>query len=161
METIIEIHPLKPEFDPLAKSVRSELIEAGEAPKNAVVQTQRLYRIEGNLNLAAAENVANTLLVDPVVESVVIDHPEIQVKKKKATKNGGIVLDVWPKPGVTDPVGETVQKGIKDLGYAGAFHASSAIRYVFPKIKNVKTVENLAKKVLANELIHDLRIRNI
>ncbi len=153
---IIEIHARKPEFDPLAKHVRAELIEAGHKPAEAVVQTQRLYKIDGNFDLKAAENIANTLLVDPVVESVVIDHPAIKKSKKKAT---GFVLDVWPKAGVTDPVGETVEKGLNDLGYSKPFHAASAIRYVFPKIKDARVIENLAKKVLANELIHDIHIR--
>lgn len=164
-ETIIEIHPKKAEFDPLAKQVRAELIERGEKPGDATVETRRLFKIEGNFDRAAVENIANTLLVDPVVETIVIDAPDEKPAKKAAKKKpaagSGLVLDVWPKPGVTDPVGETVEKGLQDLGYSRPFRAASALRYVFPKIKNHSVVENLAKKVLANELVHDIRIRKI
>ncbi len=160
---IIEIHPKKPEFDPLAKQVRSDLIERGETPATAAVQTQRLFKIEGNFDVKAIQNIADTLLVDPVVETVVIDDPkaEKKAKKKTAAASVGFVLDIWPKPGVTDPVGETVEKGLHDLGYQRPFRAASAMRYVFPKTKTSRVIEDLAKKVLANELIHDIRIRKI
>ena len=157
-QTLIEIHPRKPEFDPLAKQVKAELIDRGETPKDAVVQTQRLFLIEGKFDPGAIDNIAHTLLLDPVVETVVIEDKSAK-KGGAKSKTSGYVLDVWPKPGVTDPVGETVEKGLQDLGYPGPFKAASAMRYVFPKIKNAQVIENLAKKVLANELIHDIRIR--
>ena len=164
--TIIEIHPRKPEFDPLGAQVRAELIEAGESPKEATVQTQRLYKIEGDFDAKAIETIAHTLLVDPIVETAFFEATPNPKKKGKKTSvkksaSAGWVVDVWPKAGVTDPVGETVHKGLHDLGYSGTFHASSAIRYVFPKIKNNRTVEVLARRVLANELIHDIHIRKI
>lgn len=154
-QTIIEIHPKKADFDPLAKQVRAELIERGEPSKTAVVQTQRLFRIEGDFDNTALENIAHTLLVDPIVETVVI----VGKEKKSAKKSGGFVLDIWPKAGVTDPVGETIEKGLNDLGYKPPYHAASAIRYIFPKVKQSRVIEILAKKVLANELIHDIHIR--
>lgn len=164
--TIIEVHPRKPEFDPLGAHVRAELIEAGEPPKESSVQTQRLYKIEGDFDAKAIESIAHTLLVDPIVETVILEEIPTATKKSKKTPakkpaNAGWVVDVWPKPGVTDPVGETVQKGLRDLGYNGSIRTSSAIRYVFPKIKNSRTVEVLARRVLANELIHDIHIRKI
>jgi phosphoribosylformylglycinamidine (FGAM) synthase PurS component len=127
------------------------LIEAGIPSKEAVVETERLYRIEGNLDENKVAQIANELLVDPVIENVVIT--------KSKTKIKGVVLDIWPKPGVTDPVGETIVKGIHDMGLFGEFHAASATRYVFPKIKNRALVENLAKRLLANVLIHDIHIK--
>lgn len=161
---IIELHPRKAAYDPLAKSVRSELIEAGENPEQAAVSTQRLFRIEGPLSAEQAEKVANTLLVDPIVETIKVNDLSPQSgkngKKPKAAKSGtgAWVLDVWPKTGVTDPVGETIEKGLRDLGIHGEFHAHSAIRYVFPKIKNADVLKKLAKQVLANEMVNDIII---
>lgn len=158
---IIEIHPKKAEFDPLAAQVKNELIEIGEAPGTAAVETRRLFRIEGNLTPKDIENVANTLLVDPIVESAVIECHDEKQKKIKASKKEkpGLWVDVWPKPGVTDPVGETIEKGLKDLGFFGENKATSAQRYVFPKLKDARNVKILAKRVLANELIHVIDIR--
>lgn len=158
---IIEIHPKRVEFDPLAAQVKRELIEIGEEPKTAAVETRRLFRIEGNLTAKDIENVAHTLLVDPVVETAVIEGGEEKTKKAKATKKEkpGLMVDIWPKSGVTDPVGETIEKGLKDLGFFGNYKATSAQRYVFPKLKDTRNVKTLAKRVLANELIHVIDIR--
>ncbi len=158
---IIEIHPKKAAFDPLARTVRSELIEAGESPEEAQVSTQRLFKITGPLTFEQAENVANTLLVDPIVETIAVNDPQAKPQKKKAAKgaaNAAWVLDVWPKQGVTDPIGETIEKGLRDLGYQGVFQAHSAHRYVFPKIKSAEVLKKLAQQILANEMIHDITI---
>ncbi len=157
----IEIHPKKAEFDPLAAQVKRELIEIGEEPKTAAVETRRLFRIEGNLTARDIETVAHTLLVDPIVETATIESAEEKPKKAKPSKKEkpGLMVDVWPKPGVTDPVGETIEKGLRDLGIFGNNKATSAQRYVFPKLKDARNVKTLAKRVLANELIHVIDIR--
>lgn len=162
--TIIEIHPLKASLDPVAAVVRAELIESGQAPAVSEVRTQRLFKLEGEFKPEELTRIADTLLVDPVVESVTIDtgeKPKKGAKKPAKAKKSGFVLDIWPKPGVTDPVGETVEKGLRDLGFGGKYKASSAMRYVFPKISDSNAIQNLAKRVLANELIHDIHVRKL
>jgi len=153
--TIIEIQPKKASYDPMAKHVRSELLEAGEIDKNATVFTSRLYKIQGEFSRDDIQTIAQTLLVDPVVEIIRIEEALTLSSKKK-----GLVLDVWPKPGVTDPVGETVEKGLRDLGYKDPIQASSGHRYFFPTIKNAHVIKTLAQKFLTNDLIHDTSIRN-
>lgn len=151
---IVEIHPQKPAFDPQAHRVRTELLEEGVDAASAVVQTCRLYKLEGELTPDQAEKAAEVLLVDPVVERAVVEY-----EKTKEPRRAGVMLDVWPKPGVTDPVGETVEKGLRDLGFRGAVRASSAHRYIFPKIKDARPIEKLARRFLANELVHVIRLR--
>jgi phosphoribosylformylglycinamidine (FGAM) synthase PurS component len=154
---IIEIHPKKAAYDPLARDVKRELLEAGEKPANAAVETCRLFKIEGEVTVQQIEQAAHTLLVDPVVETAVIDNPDDKNAKKKKAK--GVVIDVWPKPGVTDPVGETVAKGLRDLGIRGDVKATSAVRYEFPNAKDSRIPKNVIKLNQANELIHDIRVR--
>src|SRR5882672_5222802 len=98
----IEVHPKNSDFDPLARQIQSELLEAGHDSKNAVVFTCRLYRIDGNFSTTEIERVAQTLLVDPVVETVRLEE-NTKLPARKTTKNGskgtnGWVVDVWPKP---------------------------------------------------------------
>jgi len=153
---IIEIKPKKTEFDPLAHGVMRELVESGVPPAKAVVETNRLYRLEGELTFAEAQKAADSLLVDPVIEFwQVVDLG----KKLKKGKGRGFVVDVWPKPGVTDPVGETVKKGLRDMGFFKIASSSSGIRYLFPKILEPLVLEPLAKRILANELVHNISIR--
>jgi phosphoribosylformylglycinamidine (FGAM) synthase PurS component len=154
----IEIYPRKNEFDPLAIRVRTELMEAGQPASSAVVLTRRLYRIDGPLTEEQIQTVAKTLIVDPVIETFAIE-ADGGKNGKKTGKDKGIIADVWPRPGVADPVGDTLAKGLHDIGYSGTFKTSSAIRYVFPKITNAAVVHTLAKQALANELINDIHIR--
>jgi phosphoribosylformylglycinamidine (FGAM) synthase PurS component len=151
---IIEIHPKKAAYDPLARDVKHELIEAGEKPASATVETCRLFKIDGDFTPEQIELAAQTLLVDSVVETAVIETKESAKKKVK-----GVIIDVWPKPGVTDPVGETVEKGLRDLGFRGDFKATTATRYQFPNAKDARLPKNVIKKNQANELIHDIRVR--
>ncbi len=153
---IIEIQPKKPEFDPLAHGVERELKEAGVQPAKAVVVTNRLYKIEGELSMDQMQKAAEALLVDPVVESwQVIDLG----KKPKKGKGRGFVLDIWPKPGVTDPVGETVRKGLRDLGFFKLNSSSSGLRYIFPKLQEPEIIETIAKRNLSNELVHLVTVK--
>src|SRR5262245_55937110 len=79
-----EIHSKKARFEPLAKHVRAELIGQGEDPKTAAVETRRLFKIEGNLSAADAQRAAETLLVDPVVETAKVE--DLQPAKLKKVK---------------------------------------------------------------------------
>jgi len=160
---LIEIHPKKAAFDPLAKQVRSELLATGASKSSAVVFTRRLYRIEGDLSAEQVETIAQTLLVDPVVETSHIENGKASLgprKRSNKRKQGGWMLDIWPKPGVTDPVGETVEKGLLDLGYH-SLRARSGRRYIFPNINDRNTAQIVGHQFLANELIHVIDIRKI
>lgn len=156
---LIEIIPQKPAYDPLAHSVSKELVEEGVKPSEAAVSTHRLYRLKGPFRREQIQRISQTLLVDPVVETAAIHEEEMKSSSKPKTRAKGWVLDVWPKEGVTDPVGQTIEKGLKDLGFSGPFHATSGQRYVFPKMKEAQNIKNLALRSLANQLIHDTLIR--
>jgi phosphoribosylformylglycinamidine (FGAM) synthase PurS component len=159
---LIEIHPKKAEFDPAAGQVRHEFSEAGEGAAATGVHTHRLYRIDGNFSVEDATKIGETLLVDPVIETATVESLDKPGKSKKsAAKKKGLFCDVWPKQGVTDPVGETVEKGLRDLGFHGEVRAASAVRYVFPKVKDADYLKKLAKRFLANELVNDIHIRKI
>ena len=104
------------------------------------------------------ESVSATIVETAMVK----DGPTKNDKPKKPSKDqSGWIVDIWPKSGVTDPVGETVEKGLRDLGLSVAVKATSAQRYVFPKIKDAQFLKLLSRRVLANELIHDIDIRKI
>jgi len=153
---VIEVEPKDISFDPLAQQVQASLIEAGEPAAYSQVLTKRLYRLKGPLGKKEASKIAKELLWDPIVEKVAIE--DEQGLKKKTLKAGSFV-DVWPKTGVTDPVGETVAKGIRDLGNLEKISISTGTRYVFPKIQNKDFLKKFTEHYLANELIHDVIIR--
>jgi phosphoribosylformylglycinamidine (FGAM) synthase PurS component len=154
---LIQVTPLKKEFDPLAAHLQKILLERGLPAAEIKIQTKKLYRIPGTISSNDMLKWAEALLVDPVVESVVrYDENKANSSKKKPKE--GFTIDVWPKTGVTDPVAETVEKGLKDLGATGSIKASTATRYSFPKLSNPDFLLPFAKDYLANELIHDIHI---
>lgn len=153
---IAEIKPKKFEYDPLAHTVQALLHQEGETAAAAGIRTHRLYRIEGPLTKDTMKTIAENLLTDPVVESYVFYKDDGSRNAPMKTK--GAHIDVWLKAGVTDPVGETVEKGIRDLGLAGAFKAFSAVRYCFPKFGDTERLKDFAVQHLANELIHDIHL---
>ena len=148
---VIEIEPKKTEFDPLSRRIQEDLKESGFLAEETEVHTRRLYKLSGDIESEDAKKFGEQLLVDPIIENMSFyTEPSDPI---------GLTVDVWPKRGVTDPVGDTVLKGIRDFGYSKALSAASGLRTLFPKIKDRAKLESFAKQFLANELIHDIRIR--
>ena len=153
---IVEIHPSKAAYDPLARHVKAELAEQLGADERFDVKTRRLYRIEAAVAEDAVKAAARDLLADPVIEAPDVRAESGAAKKEKASDDW--VIDVWPKPGVTDPVGETVEHALKTLGWTGEIRVAAGVRTVVTKIKDEGVVRALAKATLGNELVHDIRI---
>src|SRR6476646_10136250 len=87
------------EFDLLTQSTRGgDLVRA----------SARGFLVEGNLDPAAAQRLAADLLVDSVVESATLS--------EVGRGNGGQTITVLLKPGVMDPVAESVLVASNDLG---------------------------------------------
>ena len=65
------------------------------------------------------------------------------------------MVDIWFKPGVTDSVGESVLKGLRDMNLEEIQDVRTGMRYRFIGLKDPKVAEKLALAVLINPLIHD------
>ncbi|MFN0116675.1 MAG: phosphoribosylformylglycinamidine synthase subunit PurS [Elusimicrobiota bacterium] len=155
---IIEIKPKSVDLDPLANAVRGELIELGVPKDQATIQTKRLFKLEGELSSDQIDKIISALLLDPVVEVAEWETEGAKSNKKKPAKTL-LEIDVWPKMGVTDPTGDTVQKGIKDLGISVDVKAKTGIRLSFLKLSDKNMARSAAKQTIANELVHDIQYR--
>jgi phosphoribosylformylglycinamidine synthase len=71
------------------------------------MRRSRYYLVRGELDGAAAQNLASTLLCDPITETASLSIP---------APSGGRVIEVQRKTGVMDPVEASVIKGAADLG---------------------------------------------
>ena len=75
------------------------------------IAASRGFLIEGNVDEAEVRRIAETLLVDLVVE-------RFQIKPLDGRADHPQTVHVMPKPGVTDPEGESALALLRDLGFA-------------------------------------------
>jgi len=141
---------MKPEFpDALGLDVLHSIRDFGIGGVETV-RTVQLYLVEGNLAEADAGRIANELLADPVVHDVV-------VAEAGGTKPGGgvYVVQVTRRPGVMDPVEESVKKGARDMGFELS-RVRTGRRFLLTGSVSEDELTLIGKRVLANDVIEDV-----
>jgi len=141
---LIEVAPLDFSKDAASRAVFSEAVHLGARGLERC-QASRLYELSAGLDTAAVERIARDLLCDPITESYSVESREWRVEK-------GSVVDVWYKPGVTDPAAATVERAIATLGFPGVRAAiGTRVRFYGPVDPDI--LERLIPKFLANPII--------
>jgi phosphoribosylformylglycinamidine synthase II len=114
------------------------------------IECQDLYFLEGQLQTMEAEQLALSLLTDPITQSV--DWVELPASLPDPDSDS-LVVEVALCPGVTDPVADEIIRAARELGVAGVQHASTGLRYLVRGIDEA-TVRQLTQRLLANPVIH-------
>jgi phosphoribosylformylglycinamidine (FGAM) synthase PurS component len=126
------------------------------ARTRCTIATSKLYRMIGQLSPEERARVGKELLSDTVIEEA---HDGGWKPKdpgsRKAPHANSVVVDVWFKQGVTDAVGESVLKGLRDMQLSEITDVRTGMRYRFIGLKDTKVAEKLALQLLVNPLIHD------
>jgi len=142
----------RPEIaNPAATGLRSDILDlAVKTVKKTEIGD--VYLIKGSISAAGRKLVSRELLADAVTQQACLNR-----RKKPADT---VAVEVWFKEGVTDTVGETALKGIKDLGLKGVRQVLTGKRY-FLTGKNItpRQVEAVAERLLANEVIQTFQIK--
>jgi phosphoribosylformylglycinamidine (FGAM) synthase PurS component len=136
------------------KQVQRYLAEA-RVKSAACQKINAIYRLEGEVPAEDVEKIARELLCDPVVEKCAID--------PKPASSKIIFADVWYKPGVTDAVGDSVLKAIRDLGVWSVRQAAFGTRYEFAlkgsgKGGAEKQISEFVNQRLLNGLVQECKI---
>ena len=139
----IEIEPAQGHSDHVGERLATEAVELGLAGP-WTIRASRGFLVEGAISAAETRRAASEVLSDPVVEAVAI-------RPVGASGDGpSAVVNVLPKPGVTDPEAESALSLLKDLGYP---------------VSNVRTIRTyridgpaeklsrLIERVLANDAV--------
>src|SRR5581483_8924573 len=108
----LKIGPAPGQIDRDGPRIAEEAADLG-LPGPWRVATGRGFLIEGGLGEAEVRRAAESLLVDPVVESFVI---EACGPEAPESDGRGTVVHVLPKPGVTDPEADSARDALRDLG---------------------------------------------
>jgi len=67
-------------------------------------------------------------------------------------------VEVWYKDGVTDAVGESVKKGVADLGIPHPESVRTAQKYLIQGSLSKSDIEKICARLLANPVVQDFRI---
>ena len=122
------------------------------------VRVSSLYEISGRLTSAQVHQLSRDLLSDPVTQEYRID--------SSATSPAFLLgphwrIEVWLKPSVTDPAGESVRKAVTDLGLPAPEGVRTGAAYRLLGRMNQAQVERIAVKLLANPVIHRARVTQL
>jgi phosphoribosylformylglycinamidine (FGAM) synthase PurS component len=141
--------------DPHGSDLLSQLPSIG-LPANMDVRVSNLYEIAGNMTKNQAQQLSRDLLTDPVTQEYRMD--------KSASSPAFLIgphwrVEVWPKPTVTDPVGESVRNAAKDLGLPrpAKVRTGKGYRILGKQVKRSQ-VEKLLSKLLSNPVIHQTEV---
>jgi phosphoribosylformylglycinamidine synthase len=116
-----------------------------------------LYFIESQLSQEELQQLALTLLSDPVTQSITWDEiPAPPTPPETDT----VILEVSLRPGVTDPVAAEIVRAAHELGLTSIHRAATGSRFQVEGL-NVEQVEQLAKVLLANPVIQQWKLGSI
>jgi phosphoribosylformylglycinamidine synthase len=127
------------EFDLLTHTHQGAALITGSA---------RGYLLQGDLDRQQAERLVHELLLDPLVETG-------RLAEINQAGPGTVLATVLLKPGVMDPVAQSVLEATRDLGIPVA-SVRTFRRYFGPQSLTGPQREVLFRKVLANEAIEQV-----
>ncbi len=147
---LIEVR-LRPEFSDAEGASALQLLQAEGLSSLKEARVSRLYRIQGPITATQVQQAARDLLCDPITQEhrVVVPVP--------APLNGMNFwrVEVWLKPSVHDPVGDTIVSAIADMGLPRPEAARCALVYRLSGRAAKPALERAVARALANPLIHD------
>ncbi len=141
----IEIAPQPTAADPAGQAALHQAEAAGLQPLPTDVKTTAIYLIEGDLDEAGIENIAHSILHDPVTQT----HFE-GAKDSKADAT----IEIHPLPGVMDPAGQAVELAIEKLLNKDV-RVQTGVRYDFYGIDE-QEANTMANRCLANTVVHGI-----
>jgi phosphoribosylformylglycinamidine synthase len=152
----VDIYPADGQPDLAAARLSADAADLGLA-KNLPISVVRGYLLQGALDQVHVSRLARELLADEIVERTVIGRLDLDTPSaalSAAPQERSRVVHVLPKPGVMDPVAQSAQSAIADLGIeveqVRTFH-----KYWLGDIAD-DVLRTLCNKLLANDAIEQV-----
>lgn len=117
------------------------------------VRVGQAYEIAGNLSREEADVLARQLLADPITQQAVI-----LPSTEKSSAPGVTTARIWPKPGVSDPVAQTVSIGAGDLGLKNIAAVRTGTIYEFAGNVSAKDIQSFCESFLMNPLVQQAEV---
>ncbi|OHB97718.1 MAG: phosphoribosylformylglycinamidine synthase II [Planctomycetes bacterium RIFCSPLOWO2_12_38_17] len=137
--------------DPIGNNTKSEIAAFGFSGIDTI-RVHQVYIIFGNLNKKELDIIAEKLLADTVTQQY-----NISDQKPQITDSGSFIIETTRKPGVMDPVEQSVIKALCDIGIK-VEGLKTAQKYLINGKISRDSIHTIAMKVLANTKIEDIYI---
>jgi len=148
MEWKVEVGYKRGITDHMAVGMKKEIEDIGVSGVDTV-RISQLYIIDGDLSDCDVRYICENLLTD-ITQIYAYKGPLIECEHKDIW-----VVEVTYKHGVTDPVGDSVLKGIRDMGIIGAVRAKTGRKYLMSGSLSKDDIETICKRLLANDVIQN------
>lgn len=137
--------------DPAGNAALRSLHQAGLTGITSV-RSRRGFLLGAGLTAAQAEQVARTVLMDPVTDQYELVAP---TAPPPAGGPGTQRVSILLRPGVTDPVAHSVEKAMRDLGLP-AVPAATYKAYEVTGAVEAAALAAAARRVLGNDVIQQV-----
>jgi phosphoribosylformylglycinamidine synthase len=137
--------------DPIGNNTKSEIAAFGFSGIDTI-RVHQVYIIFGNLNKNDLDIISEKLLADTVTQQY-----KISGQKPQITDSGSFIVEITRKPGVMDPVEQSVIKALCDIGIK-VKGLKTAQKYLINGKISRDSIHTIATKVLANTKIEDIYI---
>ncbi len=135
----------KPEVpDTVGQGILGDIEDLGISGINSV-RTAALYWIEGHVDAQTLNRISTNLLADPITQTYSY--------ASEVSQTDEWTIEVQFKPGVTDAVGDSTVKGIKDLGIIGVKAVRTGHKYWLTGQLTSEVLETIAHRLLVNDVI--------
>ena len=146
----------KPETpDAIGQGILQDITDLGLAGVESV-RTVQIYWIEGDISSHAIERICAELFADPVTQNYVYSRSDNHTPRQS---DGSVwTIEVRLKPGVTDAVGGSVLKGLRDMGVPDVQTTQTGQKYRIHGDLDQPKLEMIAQQLLANDVIQIFEI---
>ena len=151
MQWKIEVGYKPTATDAMGEGIKKDIEDLGISGVD-YVKTMDMYMIDGDISESDVESICENLLTDRITQ--VYAYNGSLVAQNDA---GAWVAEVTYKHGVTDAVGDTTVKGIKDLGISGVESAKTGKKYIVKGSLSEDDIAAICKRLLANDVIQNYR----
>jgi len=143
--------------DPHGAALSSQLASIG-LPASLNVRVSSLYELVGSMTKHHIQTLSRDLLTDPITQEFRLDDT--------ASSPAFLIgphwrIEVWLKPTVTDPTGESVQEAADDLGLPRPERVRTGTAYRVLGNAKRPQIDKLLNKLLANPLIHETIVKEL
>jgi phosphoribosylformylglycinamidine synthase len=150
----VEISPIDEAHDTELVRIESEYALLGNPmPREGhlLLGTAHGYLLEGEVTLAQASLLMHELLTDPLVDGAVCNPIPLGESEFAPMPEWTVLL----KPGVMDPVAQSVLDAARDLGITLA-SVRTYRRFMLPETELAEPVRSALRKMLANDAIEQV-----